>query len=263
MWVNDKFIIYRIQLNTACLIKKGNSLMKQKYLAIALSIFLIASNIWAETNPGTGQPAASAAQPQSDLPQMSTPPSIPNSNVPNNMQSLGQQPGSTMPASPQNNLQDSQNNAAQTAPPARRRLPQAPPAGGPSSNLRGDGIEGTSAGGESQMTVIDENGNLKLIEKPKSPSENPTPSVEPKATSPGMNQAGPRDQVPAPGAPLQPKAPSFTPPANNNTSPQSMSPPNPLPANPAQPSVPSGAQPPAPLENSPLDNSLNKINQAM
>lgn len=85
-------------------------------------------------------------------------------------------------------------------------------------------IEGKMAGGESQITVIDENGNLKVVDTKKKPTTGATPTgtnlTQP--TTPGLIQQNPT-VAPAAPATTQPALPGQTLPHANV----------PLPANPA------------------------------
>lgn len=53
-------------------------------------------------------------------------------------------------------------------------------------------VEGTNASGEAQTTIVDEGGNLKIIEKPKTQASSKTKNeVDESNTSPGMAKSAP------------------------------------------------------------------------
>lgn len=79
-------------------------------------------------------------------------------------------------------------------------------------------VQGTSASGEKQTTIVDEGGNLKIIETPTTtakPSTNAgsgAPSANMPMTTPGMMQSNPQGRTPSTPAP-SPANPSATTPA--------------------------------------------------
>jgi hypothetical protein len=78
-------------------------------------------------------------------------------------------------------------------------IAQNPPAGASSTNqIQGNQIQGKTAGGESQTTVIDENGNLKIIDKSKQSGQTTPPPGN--TTTPGMTQVSPGTLGPQAGA---------------------------------------------------------------
>jgi|GEM_PF-6852747 len=88
----------------------------------------------------------------------------------------------------------------------------------------GTPIESKSAGGESQMTIIDASGNLKIVEKPKQDGQDAQPQPD----------QGPSSVSTPPDASATPITPSSPPSAPSDMSPS-------VPAQPAQP-----PQPPTP-----------------
>jgi hypothetical protein len=93
-----------------------------------------------------------------------------------------------------------------------------------SSTQDNNQIESTSAGGGKQTTIIDSNGNLKVIEKGQSPNAAAEPSsvesmpnagqgqatiqpapTKPLETTPGMMQSGPSGNIPGNAMPPQPQ----------------------------------------------------------
>ncbi len=115
-------------------------------------------------------------------------------------------------------------------------------------------IEGTDAGGAKQTTIIDENGNLRIINKAPTPNDNAnsttnTPAVGTTTVPPANGQPAPMPnqpmqpnqtmQPPYPAQPMQPVVPGAPVP----TSPNNMQAPSPL-----TPVTP-GMAPAAPLPN--------------
>lgn len=111
-------------------------------------------------------------------------------------------------------------------------LTQNTPTQTPSAGTGSSGsIEGKSAGGELQTTIIDDNGNLKVVPKNNAnTTNNAGTSNQPGTTTPGM----------AAEAPARPKQAPATPNAAPNATPATPAMPNAQTANPAQ----QGNQPP-------------------
>lgn len=117
-----------------------------------------------------------------------------------------------------------------------------------SNDLQGRQIDATDAGGDKQVTIIDENGNLKMIDRTPPKTQDEAADTKAKADD---------NPLPIPPVSTQPKGqPPLPMPAQPNTPPANFTGPAiPLPSTPAQPApAPSTPLPPqsAPVQNAPL-----------
>ena len=194
--------------------------MKQKYLAAIMlisSLTIYSASIYSAEDTSV-QPPAMPTLNQQQPPAMQPPPGTSPQN----------------PAMPPNHLRTLPNQQNQTNP----------------SNSN-NGIQGTGAEGGSRMTVIDENGNLKMVETPKSNAPEAVISHS-ATTSPGMNQAAPTGQA---SQSITPGTPTDS--SGIHSKPKPPSSPNGM----ATPSTPSGMEPPVPLNNPSTENNLNQTAQ--
>lgn len=91
------------------------------------------------------------------------------------------------------------------------------------TNSKNGQIESQSAGGELQTTIIDSNGNLKIV-----PKNSPQADAKPGVTSPGMTTTAPNNAG-SPRMPTQVNPNNVTPPTNPSVpanQPSTVSPPN-------------------------------------
>jgi hypothetical protein len=186
--------------------------MKQMYLAIALLVSLSAV---------AAEPAQPMATPTSQAP-------LPAQNPPASMAA----PSTPVQAAP---MPPTATNTIVTSPATATDDLSPPPPGHPSTQV--GGVQSTNAGGETQTTIIDENGNLKMVEKPNEtnrPVTNTTTTTTTTTTpsspsTPGMTQVAPTAvAVPAqaqmPPKPNVPASASMPKPSGEPTMPSPQAP---------------------------------------
>ncbi len=111
----------------------------------------------------------------------------------------------------------------------------------PSQTTPNNKIEGTTAGGEQQTTIIDENGNLKMVNKPNASGQANQPATKPSTPATPSRSATPSTPV-SPSMPATPSTPA------SPSMPVSPSMPA-TPSTPVTPSMPASPSTPATQSN--------------